>query len=33
MAFVFLPNAMITLSGTGVTPRSARAMARSLRPL
>jgi len=33
IAFVFLPHAMITLSGTGVTPRSARAMARSLRPL
>jgi hypothetical protein len=33
MAFVFLPHAMITLSGTAVTPRSARAIARSLRPL
>jgi len=33
MAFVFLPHAMITRSGTGVTPHSARAMARSLRPL
>jgi hypothetical protein len=33
MAFVFLPHAMITLSGTGVTPRTSRAMARSLRPL
>ena len=33
MAFVFLPHAMITLSGTGVTPHTARAIARSLRPL
>jgi hypothetical protein len=33
MAFVFLPHAMITLSGTAVTPRSAAAIARSLRPL
>jgi hypothetical protein len=33
MAFVFVPNAMITLSGTAVTPRSAAAIARSLRPL
>jgi hypothetical protein len=33
MAFVFLPHAMITLSGSAVTPRSAAAIARSLRPL
>jgi hypothetical protein len=33
IAFVFVPHAMITLSGTGVTPRSARGIARSLRPL
>ena len=33
IAFVFLPHAMITLSGTGVTPRTARAMASLLRPL
>ncbi len=33
MAFVFLPHAMVTLSGTAVTPRSAAAIARSLRPL
>ena len=33
VAFVFLPHAMITLSGTGVTPHTARAIARSLRPL
>jgi len=33
MAFVFLPHAMIALSGTALTPRSAPAIARSLRPL
>lgn len=33
MAFVFVPHAMITLSGSDVTPRSAAAIARSLRPL
>jgi hypothetical protein len=33
VAFVFAPHAMITLSGTGVTPHSAATIARSLRPL
>lgn len=33
VAFVFLPHAMITLSGPAVTPRSAPAIARALRPL
>ena len=33
MAFVFLPHAMVTLSGTAVTPGSAAAIARTLRPL
>lgn len=33
MAFVFLPHAMITLSGTAVTRASAAAIARALRPL
>jgi hypothetical protein len=33
VAFLFLPHAMVMLSGTAVTPRSAPAIARSLRPL
>jgi hypothetical protein len=33
VAFVFPPHALITLSGTGVTPHSARATGRSLRPV
>jgi hypothetical protein len=33
VAFVFLPHAVLMLSGSAVTPRSAPAIARSLRPL
>lgn len=33
VAFVFLPHAVLMLSGAAVTPRSAPAIARSLRPL
>jgi hypothetical protein len=33
IALVFLPNAMITLSGQAVTPKTAPAIARALRPL
>jgi hypothetical protein len=33
VAFLFLPHATLTLSGTAVTPRSAAGIARSLRPL
>jgi hypothetical protein len=33
LAFVFLPTATVTLSGTAVTGRSAAAIARALRPL
>jgi hypothetical protein len=33
VAFVFLPHATVTLSGAAVTPRSALAIAQSLRPL
>jgi hypothetical protein len=33
MAFVFLPHAMVVLSGSAVTRRSAPAIVRSLRPL
>jgi hypothetical protein len=32
MAFVFLPHATITLSGSAVTARSAAGIVRSLRP-